>query len=742
MRRFYLVIIPLILSIMVCSYVPVALAEHSIDAVEQAIEKDLEDSTVTRLEFTKLAVAFYNQFAAIHEQLPEQNLEEHPFLDTNDPFAVRAYNLGLMVGEGDGSFNPDANISIEEEVTVLYRVLLKFHPEEKPYLSTDGKDVAVWAQEAFDYMAQNNIEITKDHEDEATMADVDRMRGNLIRHHEKMEDEKEDDVPAPDDVAPAKEENTAPENDDSSGVQAGRGIYHQGFFTFNVINNQATITDYNGPGNVQIPDTLSGYPVTCIDERAFQHKGITSLAIPSSVTTIGDSAFYGNRLTSLDIPSSVTSIGNSAFYDNCLTTLTIPPSVESLGSYAFGYNQLTYVNISSGITTISGYTFLANNLSSVTIPDGVTSIKNGAFALNKLVYAYIPASVTSIRDEAFDTAADLTICGAPDSTAEAFAKSHNYAFETTNTTNMKTLTVNVEGRGDTKPTPGKHDFNENREVTLIANDQNDWIFEKWIIDEIEITDPETKISMDKDKTVTACFKQKVLYFNGAVSYPDGTPIPEGTILLVLDGKVVSSCSFQSGKYSLQKPEYADLIKAGSIRFVVNGVAAVPDKTFDRSTPAGEDTEINLKTYKATDERYFNYETRWGLEVFIHGYSDSGPKDVIIPHYIGGCPVTFIDGQHPAGWYDPGRSGAFQRKGITSVIIPDTITIIDTCAFAGNKLKSVTIPASVTVINQGAFSSNPNEDAFNEPSVFTVYGVPGSEAEVYAKSEGYTFKPIQ
>jgi hypothetical protein len=54
-----------------------------------------------------------------------------------------------------------------------------------------------------------------------------------------------------------------------------------------------TITGYGGPGGeVTIPDTINGLPVTKIGNSAFFHQyNLTGITIPNSVTTIGNSAF-------------------------------------------------------------------------------------------------------------------------------------------------------------------------------------------------------------------------------------------------------------------------------------------------------------------------------------------------------------------------------------------------------------------------------------------------------------------
>ena len=67
-----------------------------------------------------------------------------------------------------------------------------------------------------------------------------------------------------------------------------------GYYTYTVSNGEATITDCDTSiiGNVEIPSTLGGYPVTSIVSFAFSDfTSLTSISIPDSVTSIGSSAF-------------------------------------------------------------------------------------------------------------------------------------------------------------------------------------------------------------------------------------------------------------------------------------------------------------------------------------------------------------------------------------------------------------------------------------------------------------------
>jgi len=84
----------------------------------------------------------------------------------------------------------------------------------------------------------------------------------------------------------------------------------------------------------------------------------------------------------------------------------------------------------------------------------------------------------------------------------------------------------------------------------------------------------------------------------------------------------------------------------------------------------------------TAPSYFTFNSATGT---IIGYSNSGPKDVIIPSSINGVAVTTIG------------VDAFAEKQLTSVTIPNSVTAIRDRAFINNNpLISVTIGANVAI----------------------------------------------
>jgi hypothetical protein len=187
-------------------------------------------------------------------------------------------------------------------------------------------------------------------------------------------------------------------------------------------DNTLTITLYTGAGgNVDIPSTTNGYPVTVIGTNAFYDQtALTGVTIPDSVTSIGSHAFWScYGMANLTIGNSVTNIGDAAF-QSCfnLTSVTIPNSVINLGDGVFqNCYGLTDVVIGNSVVNIGISAFSAcSQLTSIQIPDSVTNIGNFAFlGCSGLTNLTIGNSVTSIGYWAFRECSSLTNITIPNS---------------------------------------------------------------------------------------------------------------------------------------------------------------------------------------------------------------------------------------------------------------------------------------------------------------------------------------
>lgn len=117
----------------------------------------------------------------------------------------------------------------------------------------------------------------------------------------------------------------------------------EGDYEYELINGGTAveITKYNGTGgDVTIPATIAGKPVTGIGAEAFWDcTALTDIVIPNSVVSIGSGAFVGcTSLIDFSFPIGVTVI-ESGMFENCssLTSITISNRVTRVEGGAFSY---------------------------------------------------------------------------------------------------------------------------------------------------------------------------------------------------------------------------------------------------------------------------------------------------------------------------------------------------------------------------------------------------------------------
>lgn len=200
-------------------------------------------------------------------------------------------------------------------------------------------------------------------------------------------------------------------------LNASAGTYD--IFTYEIKNGEVTITGCakNTTGKVVIPDTIEGYPVTAIGEKAFYQQGkITEVVLPDTVKTIHDYGFANcTSMTAIQLSAKLSQINYNAFYDCIsLTGVHFPASFTSMSPSAFSScDSLSYLTVDAGnahyysidncvISTSTKTLILGTAKSKIPSDGSVTIIETMAFAgRSDLTHITIPHGVTKVRGSAF-----------------------------------------------------------------------------------------------------------------------------------------------------------------------------------------------------------------------------------------------------------------------------------------------------------------------------------------------------
>ena len=234
-------------------------------------------------------------------------------------------------------------------------------------------------------------------------------------------------------------------------IETNEDYYSTGYFTAGVTGQTSAGTTpkvYYRHSRPSHDGTLEGERSTVRIEDA--EEGITGITIPSFISIDGEVAaveeieqeafsksaqtlatvdFYDNselqyfsgvknsQISSIDLPSSVLWINHGAF-SHCakLTSITLPPNVNWIAGQAFCATGLTSIVVPEQVEQIDGEAFAeCHNLASVELPDGLRSIGGSAFSdCEALKEIEIPDTVREIGGEAFSGCSSLQTVNLPD----------------------------------------------------------------------------------------------------------------------------------------------------------------------------------------------------------------------------------------------------------------------------------------------------------------------------------------
>lgn len=371
---------------------------------------------------------------------------------------------------------------------------------------------------------------------------------------------------------------------------------------------------------------------------------LTEVIIPQGVTAIGANAFKEHTaLRSVSIPAGVTQIGSSAF-DKCnaLQTINLPEGILSIGSNAFRQTAIASINIPASVTSIGSYAFYGcKSLTELVLPADLAELHNGVFSgCTSLTSVILPQALVSINESAFNNCSALNTLTIPDGVSSIGESAFSGCASLTSLSLSDALT-----------SISKSAFSGCSSLTSVSLPN--------------------ALSSIGEKAFSGCSSLS------SISIPD--------TLSSIGSSAFSNCS------SLTRVSLPDsMTYVGSYAF-----SRCPAKVY---CSVNSDTALAL----GQNNNFFTVE---GSEVLTLCTikDETGNRFT----YVHDCSDNAVTAVIPDGVSQIGRnysSYAFRNcASLTSVTIPESVTIIDYEAFSGcSSLLSLTLPEALTFIGDYAF----------------------------------------
>ncbi|MCR5653138.1 MAG: leucine-rich repeat protein, partial [Ruminococcus sp.] len=438
-------------------------------------------------------------------------------------------------------------------------------------------------------------------------------------------------------------------------------------------DGKCSVTAYTGSSDkLIIPSVCPGGTVTGIAANAFKGKtNITNVSIPNTVTSIGGSAFEGcTALTGLTIPDSVTSIGADAF-KNCGSGFTINCNDSSYAENYASSNSIkrvaldgfTFKVLVGGTVAVTGYN---GDETDLIIPSTdsegrvVSEIYSSAFASNHITSVVIPSSVERIHGQAFSYCEQLTSVTIPSS-----VNTIDYsAFS--NCTSLESITI-----PGSVTTIGGGLFDDCTGLTSVIIGSGVTVMPSFSgcsnLKSVTIPDSITTIG------ASVFYKCKSLE---SITIPSGVTSIGKRAFQYCYG--LKSATIPDSVTSINDYAFSSCIGLEKVYIPVS-VTDIGDSAFD----VGNDSATILYGYRGSAAETYagNSEHFVALDGFTFSKSNNGKCS--ISGYTGSATELYLPELCSQGVVKGIKSEAFKNNTkISTVIIPDTITSIDSDAFDG------------------------------------------------------------
>ena len=497
-----------------------------------------------------------------------------------------------------------------------------------------------------------------------------------------------------------------------------------------------SVGTYAFSGCTALPEVSFPASLRSIGDWAFEGcTALTSLTLPAGLESVGTGAFYlCPAVSSVDFPSGLKHIGELAFAScRTLRAVTLPDGLETLGDSAFlNCSALETALLPDGLTRIGDGTFSdCAALTQVTLPAALESIGAQAFySCQKLPSVTLPHSLESIGEAAFAACTALPSVSLPPGVRSLGAR----AFAGCTALTRVTLSPDLETVGEAAflncPIGTPLAFSETlRSIGSAA-------FAGCPLP--GITFParlQTSSGIIGDRAFAGCPLTSVklpegLKTLGASAFQDCTEL--GSVTLPAGLETLGASAFQGCA------ELGTVTLPGSVTAVGDGAFAgcsgLTRVFFDGAPPAVGSAPF--PTPGVTGAYLWTYADAWasvivggtwagltmienrpafvidGDHAVFNGPGNVVSPDYVIPDRLGGYPVTAIGNEAFAT--------AKCQWTLTSVVIPDTVTVIGERAFQKCVLlESVTLPAALEEIGASAFYGCQSLTAVTLPETLTA-----------------------
>ena len=547
-----------------------------------------------------------------------------------------------------------------------------------------------------------------------------------------------------------------------------------------------------GLENIEIPEGVTKIKANAFFECSF----LKTINIPDTVTYIGEHCFEGcTELSEVELSNSLETLESAAF-GNCpsLTTITIPKSVTTAGQeYGFGqYNYGPFYNcqnlktviLEEGLKEIPAELFAkCYGLENIEIPEGVTKIKaNAFFECSFLKTINIPDTVTYIGEHCFEGCTELSEVELSNSLETLESAAFGNCPSLTTITIPKSVTTAGQEYGFGQYNYGPFYNCQNLKTVILEEGLKEIpaeLFAKcYGLENIEIPESVTKI---KDNTFFECSSLKVINipetitdignsaFQGCTSLKQ-IKLPNS--IKELGTSVFSNCNaltevtLDDTRQNITAYMFQNCTSLEKI-ILPDSVINIENCAFQGCTSL---KEIDFGTGLQRIKRYA-FERCSALEEVLLPDNVITIEDGVFSTCTSLKKVELKNSVISLGW----RS-FYNCDSLTDIQIPDSVTSLGGQIFYDcDLLKNVTLGTGITKIPEAAFedcdvlekivllyrvkeieknafknsvafkeitiprtTTNIDSTAFSYPKKTTIYGVPGTYAETFAKENGITF----